>query len=205
MNFKDLESSDAVKELYSKQHEAGLKFDYFVCGVAGAIFAYISQNYAPQKLALDFPLLEPISLLLIAAAFYFGIKRLEAARTLVTMNHQVADCEDKAKKLAVIVANPQGYRDFDGKVCTAETVQREQQGYIDASRGWYEQINICRAMAVRYYKLRDNLLILGFAAIFLAKVLQPYGKGKENDGSPLSTLPAAQLTNVPPVLKPVNP
>jgi len=44
-------SHEVAKTLYQANHEAGQKFEYFVTGAIGAMFAYSVQNYAPEVLA----------------------------------------------------------------------------------------------------------------------------------------------------------
>jgi hypothetical protein len=122
-----MDASQTALELFRKGHEAADKFDYFVCTVAGAIFAYSAQHYSPRRLDFDWPLLEPISLLLLALAFYFGLKRIEASRTVTQINHSVVDCEDKAKQLAQLLLSPNPPRDLTGQVCDRHKVQEEQQ------------------------------------------------------------------------------
>jgi hypothetical protein len=49
-----------------------------------------------------------------------------------------------------------------------------------------------------YYKYRDRFLILGFAAIFFAKVLQPYGEdAPQRDQQPIQMKSMQSLTAIP--------
>jgi hypothetical protein len=34
--------------IFEKEHEAREKYTYFVCGLAGALFAYIGKDYFPD-------------------------------------------------------------------------------------------------------------------------------------------------------------
>ncbi len=40
-------------EVYGHYREAEQKLDYFVCGISGALFAYLGQHYIPHKLVCD--------------------------------------------------------------------------------------------------------------------------------------------------------
>jgi hypothetical protein len=76
-------------ELYKKGKDAADKFDYFVCTVSGAIFAYIAQHYTPKVLAINAALLEPVSLLVLAGSFFCGLKRIELGATIIHIDRDL--------------------------------------------------------------------------------------------------------------------
>ena len=80
--------SERSIEVYFKADESSEKFDYFVCSVAGALFAYIGRDYVPRKLGLGIPLIEPLSLVFLVASFYCGIKRIECKIHARRLNHK---------------------------------------------------------------------------------------------------------------------
>ena len=41
-----------ITDLFSKQHASNEKLDYFMCTVAGALFAYIGQTFSPEKVSI---------------------------------------------------------------------------------------------------------------------------------------------------------
>ena len=55
-----MEPDQTVLELFRKGHESADKFDYFICTVAGAIFAYDAEHYLPRRLDFSFHLFEPV-------------------------------------------------------------------------------------------------------------------------------------------------
>jgi|SRR5665213_146389 len=77
-----------ANQLYNKGKDAADKFDYFVCTVAGAIFAYIAQHYTPKILAIDAASLEPVSLLLLAGSFFCGLKRIELGYRIIHLDRE---------------------------------------------------------------------------------------------------------------------
>jgi hypothetical protein len=130
-------------ELYSKSRDSLEKFDYFICSVAGAIFAYVAQHYTPKVLAIDAATLEPVSLVLLAASFFCGIKRIELSGTIHNMDRYL-------------------------------TIYQHYQNAAETER-LKPEYDRNRAKGRRLYLWRNRLLFAGFVAIFLAKVLQPYG------------------------------
>ena len=153
--------SPETLSIYKKAIEAADKFDYFVCTVAGAIFAYSAQHYSPRRLDFDWPLLEPISLLLLALAFYFGLKRIEASRTVTQINHGLVDSEDKAKQLAEWLISPNPPRDLAGQVCDRQKVQAEHQMFLDYAKQWDAKLPAALLRARAFHKRRDVFLICG--------------------------------------------
>jgi hypothetical protein len=82
-------------ELYKKSQDAADKFDYFVCAVSGSLFAYIAEHYSPKPLAIDVYLLEPISLLLLAASFICGVKRIAVCVGLIHIDQKISVCDER--------------------------------------------------------------------------------------------------------------
>ena len=100
-------------EAFAAQQKATETFDYFVCGVAGAIFAYIVKDYSPQKLAWDWSLLTPAALMLLAFSFFAGLKRIEATAGCARINAVQLDASERATHLTTILMNPQNGPPFD--------------------------------------------------------------------------------------------
>jgi hypothetical protein len=99
-------------ELYKKGKDAADKFDYFVCTVSGAIFAYIAQHYTPKVLAIDAATLEPVSLLLLAGSFFCGLKRIELGATIIHIDRDLTvlirqESMDAAERLKPVLAHAQ--------------------------------------------------------------------------------------------------
>jgi hypothetical protein len=186
-----MERDQTVLELFRKGHEAADKFDYFVCTVAGAIFAYDAEHYVPRRLDFSFHSLESVSLLLLALAFYCGLKRIEASRTVTQLNHGLVDCEDKAKQLALLILDPTATRHISGQISDKSNLDQERQKYLKYAKANETNIPKFVRKATRHQKMRDIFLLCGFVAIFLAKVLQPYGA--DVSAAATATVPPAQI------------
>ena len=98
--------SERSIEIFKMSQAAWDKFDYFVCGSSGALFAYIAQTYVPQKLALWYPLLEPLALLLLAGSFVVGLLRIESCGHLGTLNFKLLHAGECAGELTKFLASP---------------------------------------------------------------------------------------------------
>lgn len=161
-----MDTKPVTMELYKRGQEAVEKFDYFVCGVTGAVFSYEIHNYSPEKLRFDFSLFEPLSLLLLAVAFIFGLKRLSTASLAANLNHRLIDVQDKAEQCARILEHPERGRDLAGNPIDVPAMKKLHQGFLDEWQKLNEPLSLADKKAKMYYKCRDRFLIAGFAAIF---------------------------------------
>ena len=167
-------------------------------------FSHILQkHYTPKRLALDYSFLEPASLLFLALSFYYGLKRIEMQRNFTALNHQLVDCEEKAIQIAQTLeglGQTHEVKHMSGKVVSPEELKKQHQKYVSLTAQWESKVPVILGRARRYYKLRDRFLIFGFATIFLAKVLQPYGKdaslvNQKEFASPVQQSPTTIQTN----------
>jgi hypothetical protein len=153
--------SDQI-ELYRRGQEAAEKLDYFICGVAGALFAYIGQTYQPHKIEFGITLIEPFSLLCLAAAFLAGLRRIEASNAEVNIEHDQLKLDAQIEGLAKLMEKDRAL--FEPQWAAAAS-RRLSLGKVFLE---------ARAKASRYYHIRNRFLICGLSAVFLSKLLSPY-------------------------------
>src|ERR1035437_1606045 len=85
--------NEISKAIYEREHTSVEKFDYFVCSVAGALFAYIGQTYTPHKLDSLHSVLMPLALLYLTLCFGFGFKRIQLSNIGTKLNKEVIKIE----------------------------------------------------------------------------------------------------------------
>jgi hypothetical protein len=175
-------------EVHKMVQESREKFDYFVCGIAGALFAYLGQNYVPRKLEIGVSVLEPLALLFLVAAFLVGMKLIETANILKRVNFRMLDAAEKAGNLASALNSGSGpyYDQEGGDVYDREKALTKRQGCLkarDAAQADLEPIN---QKVVKLYKWRNACLCIGFCVVFAAKLLQPYSSTAPATKTPVS-------------------
>jgi hypothetical protein len=74
--------------LYHKEYESFQKLDYFICGVAGALFAYIAQTYTPHVLNSWFYFLTPAALLSLTICFGCGLRGMQLSNETAKLNRE---------------------------------------------------------------------------------------------------------------------
>jgi hypothetical protein len=163
-------------DAFARAHESLEKFDYFICGVGGALFAYLGQHYLPKKFELGPSAFEPLALVLLATSFFVGLKRVEVINYLMQLNAQMLDAAEQAGgRLQALVQGPGPYfNSVGGEVTDRQTVESERVEYLQFKEAIEKKLTEGRAKAIKLYHIRNTFLVLGFVSIFLAKVLQPY-------------------------------
>jgi hypothetical protein len=169
--------SDRSLEVSKMTFAATEKYDYFICGVTGALFAYIAQTYSPQKIGINISSLEPLSLLLLVAAFFTGLMRIQHFNLIGRLNYAFLDATEKVQKIAAKLSSTTAdtfHDEFSGEDFNRQTLLDRRQQYINKATEANVAIEENRRHLIRYGKARDVFLVLGFLTIFSAKVLQPY-------------------------------
>lgn len=163
--------------LIGKTHESETKFDYFVCGLAGAIFAYILKDYAPRRIDFGISMLEPMALLFLSFAFFMGLKRIESTKMLNLLNYEFLDASEKAGEMTAALLKAGEGPSFNretGEVYNPAIIEQKRQNYRLEAQVLEPLITERIRISGRYYTARNCFLYLGFITIFAAKILQPY-------------------------------
>jgi hypothetical protein len=169
--------SDRSVEIHKLAHAATEKFDYFVCGVCGALFGYIAQTYSPQKIESVYSMLEPLSLVFLAVSFFTGLRRIEHYNVLMRLNQKKLEAAEKVSHLTKQLSSASGtetYHLLSGEVCDVSTLETMRAEFLKEQERLESQAQTERPRVLRHYRLRNMFLLFGFVAIFAAKVLQPY-------------------------------
>jgi hypothetical protein len=161
-------------ELFHKAQEADEKFDYFLCGVAGALFAYVGQNYNAQRIGWNVSLFEPLALLFLVSSFIAGLKRIETVMLVKRDNAQMLDCSEKAAACAELLLSGDGVINAGGDLITARNAEEwrtEFRRRVDVLESKIEKLS---NRTLWYYRIRNGLLIGGFLTLLAAKIIKPY-------------------------------
>lgn len=160
-------------ELFAHHVEATEKFDYFICGVTGAIFAYVVQHYTPSKLAFSPSVLEPVGLVLLVAAFFVGLKRIEVLVSSRRGNYLIAQAGEQANAaLKAQFSNDIPIR--GGTVVSAESAEAQRHRAIKEREALEKKMDVVSKKGMLLYRWRNYLLMAGFIALLAAKILEPY-------------------------------
>jgi len=152
------------------------KFDYFVAGLTGAMFAYIVQTYTPKILSFTPDVLEPFSLLLLAVSFFLALKRIEASNLVQGCNYEHLDFAEKAGGMteAMMKVTGVGYNVHSGEAIHPSDLPGKREVYMQMATEAEQASQLYARRAEVWYRYRNLFLLAGFSAIFLSKLLQPY-------------------------------
>lgn len=170
--------SERSIEVFKTSQAAWDKFDYFICSVAGALFAYIAQTYSPLRLSLGYPLFEPLALLFLSASFLVGLLRIECCGHLGTLNSKQLHASECAGEIMKVLASPPAsgvtFNVAAGYAHKIEDLPALRIQFLNDVESLTSKIGIQQKRSLLLCKARNRLLILGFLMILSAKILQPY-------------------------------
>jgi len=189
-----------------EQQKAADTFDYFVCGVAGAIFAFIIKDYTPQRMQFDWSLLTLLSLILLAMTFFVGLKRIECTLLCRRFDALKLDAEEKAKDYATLLLEPFVQHSVHGKLMSHNDVQYLHSREVERLSEMRNKASEMSQKSGTLYNARNQLLLLGFATILAAKIAQPYAHGVSslNTNSATISTPTNLLSSSMSQLKATN-
>ncbi|MGB8370146.1 MAG: hypothetical protein ACLPYZ_06475 [Limisphaerales bacterium] len=163
-------------EIFLRAHESQRKFDYFICSVAGALFAYIAQTYAPQKLDSLFSYLQTFSLPILAISFWAGIRRIQTANKLTYIDYALSEARENISHITEQLRGDftQYTNNTTGERVTRESLELKRQNRLkDVSEYGKQSLNEM-PRSRRLGRAQLFFLLLGFGLIFSARALQPY-------------------------------
>ena len=166
--------------LYGKEFEASLKLDYFMCGAAGALFAYIGQTYTPHKLDFWYYWLMPSVLGFLTLSFGCGLRKLRLDCMGMESNRRAHFATEETKFYFDAI---QGYGQNPPKILhdtqankpwTVDELEQNRQKSSVEAQTLKSKSDKLGEKAVWHGRLRTYFLIAGFVLILASKILQPY-------------------------------
>jgi hypothetical protein len=168
--------SEKSFELFSKEHAATQKFDYFICSVAGALFAYIGQTYTPQRLESIPQWFIPAALLCLALCLLFGLIVIHQSNAVTKYNKESLQAYEIHTSIeSKFESSPQSQQfRYEGKQRTRSELLAFSEKELKNSKDIEDKaLKLMKVTEVIVF-FRNVLLILGFLLILTSKVWQPY-------------------------------
>lgn len=163
--------SDGV---YEKWRDSVEKFDYFFLGTLGALCAFISQTYKPEKIGMNSGTAELIALLILVLGVVFGFRRIESTNIITSINHKILYASERRGAMVAIIQNGNSTNIQTGEIYTPELARTEADRLTQQMNQLEFQIEHWKKQANRTYKLRNMLTFCGFLILVAAKVLSAY-------------------------------
>ena len=170
--MSDEQRSVTVFEYYRASEE---RFEYFLLGVSLALCAYVGQTIKPEKIGVTPYTLEVVSLVLLVCSVIIGFKRAEQVVLINLLNHQILHQRETRRAFFLGFKGEPLQELGTGKVYrTQEEVNAEVKGIdaLIAQKG--TELGTAKEKSMRYYRLRNRFLIVGFVGLLVARILEPY-------------------------------
>jgi hypothetical protein len=184
--------SERSVQAYFSAQESQQKLEYFVCGLAGAVFAYEAQHFTPQKIESIFVALEPLAMLLLLAALIIGLVRLSYDNSFMSMNAQMLHAAERAGKLTEALSRGGGtsFNAQSGEMHNAATLLQGRETAITEREGRQAALDRAKPKLVWLFHVRNVCLCLGFVLLLAARMVQPYVKEAKPSTSAAVVAPA---------------
>ena len=163
--------SDGVHE---KWRESTEKFDYFILGVVGALCAYISQTFKPERIGLNPGTLELLALLVLVLAAVFGFRRVEQVNLATLVNYKILQANERRGVLVSVIQKGTGVNTETGAIYTPEYAAQQIPGITEQLKQLQPKLASAQQRAQLHYKLRNGLILVGFLMLLAAKLCSAY-------------------------------
>ena len=151
------------------------KFDYYVLGIAVALFAYSAKDFVAQPLGLNAATVEAASLAVLLGAIIVGFLSIQATITTGFWNHQQLYFGEVGGGLAKNNTSNHVLNEKTGEIYSPQEVQESIRLCAGNRHNASEQVNKSRKSAERYYDARNILLVIALCGLFAGKLLHGYG------------------------------
>jgi hypothetical protein len=170
-----MEADATILDLYKLSLEGATKFDYFICGAAGALLAYTAQTSTFTKLETISAVLQASGILILAISFYCGIRRIQYSNAQLRYNHVMLNGEKKAKEIETLLKlNPDETFLCNGVSETRKEVENKLLSYRLASKNGEKLMHKCGNKLAFHGKIQLYFLFVGFFAIVFSRLSLPY-------------------------------
>ena len=160
--------------LHEKWRESTEKFDYFILGTIGALCAYISQTYKPEKIGINPGTLELLALLVLVLAAIIGFRRIEATILATIINQKILQANERRGVLASVIAKGPGLNEETGQTYTQNYAQQEIPKINKEIEQLIPKLREAQQQAFNHYKNRNHLMLIGFLMLLAGKVYSAY-------------------------------
>jgi hypothetical protein len=181
MSDKQGLAPDQIKDLFGKYHASREKLDYFLCGIAGALVAYLGQNFSPEKMPSYAAGVTILSLAFLLLAFCCGYFCIRAQNSLTRLNFLEIETSHLIQKMFESMTEyqrrehqglPLKLTNEMGEPYTLARLQSEKAEKENELLKMRQGMELERISYSKLGRARDALIALGFVALIVAKTLQ---------------------------------
>lgn len=169
-------SSDRSDNAYWAYSDSKDKFDYYMTGLAAAVFVYGVKNLVPQVLAFSPYGLRVLALVLILIAVILGLKRIESIVALKLWQHRRLYNQELSGALATAPGGGLLVNKATGDVLTVGHIAHELDRAKLELGALEDHIVREQNLAGALYHWRDRLLAAGFCALLAAQIWAGYSQ-----------------------------
>ncbi|EJI1382277.1 TPA: hypothetical protein I7171_22245 [Vibrio vulnificus] len=159
-------------EVFKEVSNAEQKFDYFVLGVAIALFAYIGKDYTPEPLGMTQNTFELFSVIMFFLSVLFAYVRLKTIIIIKRLNFTKLHLGEINGALMQVIASPDlNYNSQTGDVIDPNQARLELRFNKDVLLENDKHMDSKQNLSSLCAMSRDVLIGLGFVGLVLSKFI----------------------------------
>lgn len=168
-------ATDRSDKLHADWRASTEKFDYFVLGVVGAICAFIAQGYRPTRLGLNPSTLELVALLGLVLAVIAGFRRIEQTLLVTALNQRELHAnEARGGMITKMQVGGTLINEATGQFFNQEQAAKRVAQLARTIEETRPDLETAKVSALRQYKRRNALTLIGFLLLLVARVWSAY-------------------------------
>jgi len=163
--------------VYDQYRKAEEKFDYFVIGVAAALFAYVGQHLQAERLGANSYTIQVASMLFLIASVAAGFQRIQKGVTAIRTSHLMLEDQTMIARFRAATtasATTITRNELTGEVLDHAKMAREIERLQESVRMHKRVLDMFSNRLSTFYKIRNITLYIGFLGLLVAKIIGPY-------------------------------
>jgi len=169
--------SSRSDQVFQNLKSAEQKFEYFILGVAVALFAYIGEKNTPQPISFSQNSFELLALVLLVVSIFSGFKRIEKNITSQTVNYSKLEASNKLGSYKKALMSAELQIESSGEIFNPQKAVNKIKFLEEKAIPRYmELMKEINGQSVLLYKVRNWSLLLSFISLIIAKVVGGYLK-----------------------------
>ena len=170
-------STDRSDRAYGDWLDASQKFDYFVTGVCLTLISYLAGTLKAGTIGLNSNSLLLLSIVSILGAAIAGLRQIEAHVTLLSLVHERLYREEKAGNLVSAASEGRSLVNTKtGEVFGAEQAMLKARNARKSIPNIEQEQNKWGKLSLRWYKIRNRLLLVGLSGLIISRIIAGYGR-----------------------------
>lgn len=164
--------SDQSLEIWKNLKQSQLRYEYYIIGLAAALFAYLGSSFKPEALSVSQNSFELLSLIALFFTVVTGLFRLENDLSAQATKLEQQNAQSRLDVLNKVSMCSGRVNNVDaGEELNKEDVEKQQQRLKEFIASANEGLKILNNRTIWYLRVRNFSLFFGFFFLVVSKLI----------------------------------